>query len=138
MIKFTVSTTDDLPQIAEWVAADPYHKHQGQPEWWLTGNGLLAFCVQDTKGPLTFVRLDAEGEYIRVHTQFAPESVVSKRRLVVGMLHGFARLIELYKGEGKKGMIFNSVSPTLIGFMDKQFQFQSVGNDDYRLDFEGQ
>lgn len=138
MINFLASAAENLPQIVEWTSADPYHKHQGQPEWWLTGNGLLAFCVYDAQGPLTYVRLDEEGEYIRVHTQFAPESVVSKHRLVVGMLEGFAKLIERYKNEGKKGMIFNSVSPTLIAFMGKKFKFQPVGSDDYRLDFEGQ
>ena len=31
-----------------------------------------------------------------------------------------------------------AVSPTLIAFMGKRFGFESVGSDDYRLDFEGQ
>ena len=137
MINFSESTESDVSQIVEWTAHDPYHKHQGQPEWWLTGNGLLAFCLQDSKGPLTFVRLDEEGEYVRIHTQFAPESVVSKRRLVVGMCECLKKLIPLYK-ETKKGMIFNSINPSLIAFMDKYFGFKSVGSDDYRLDFEVQ
>lgn len=136
MIKFIASNTSDIPQIAEWIAADPYHKDQGQPEWWLTGNGMLAFCLQDDQGPLSFVRLDAEGEYIRIHTQFAPESVVSKRRLVVGMIVAMEKLIDLYRD--KKGLIYQSVSPTLIAFMEVRFKFKSVGGDDYRLDFEGQ
>jgi hypothetical protein len=134
MISFSNATENDIPQISEWVAADPYHKHQGQPEWWLTGNGLLAFCLMDDKGPLTYVKLDEEGEYVRIHTQFAPESVVSKRRLVIGMMGCMKVLKDLYKD--KKGLIFNSLNPSLIAFMGKHQGFKSVGSNDYRADFE--
>lgn len=137
MINFSASTADDLEQLSEWITHDPYHFHLGQPEWWLTGarDSLLAFCLMDDKGPLTYVRLDNEGEYVRIHTQFAPESVVSKRRLVVGMLACMEHLIILYKLT-QRGMIFNSVSPTLVAFMGKRLGFKAVGNSDYRLDFE--
>lgn len=120
----------------EWIAADPYHQHQGQAEWWLTGNGLLAFCLMDDKGPLTYVRLDEEGEYVRIHTQFAPGEVVSKRRLVVGMLKCMGMLTAYIAELGKKGFIFNSISPTLIAFMGKHEGFTSAGNDEYRVDFK--
>jgi hypothetical protein len=138
-MKFTPSTVEDIPQLTEWIAHDPYHFHLGQPEWWLTGapNSLLAFCLMDDRGPLTYVRLDAEGEYVRIHTQFAPKSVVSQRRLVVGMVKAIHTLIGLYSKGTARGLIFNSVSPTLVTFM-KNFGFTPVGNDDYRLDFEGQ
>lgn len=139
MINFTPSTLDDIEQIKEWAAHDSYHFHQGQPDWWLTGaeDSLLAFCLQDEKGPLTYVRLDAEGEYVRIHTQFAPLTVVSKRRLIVGMLETVKILIVFYSEVGAKGLVFNSVSPSLIAFMDKCLGFKSVGNsNDYRLDFE--
>jgi hypothetical protein len=132
MIKFTESTQQDVQQLTEWILHDPYHFHQGQPEWWLTGMGdsLLAFCLMDARGPLTYVRLDAEGEYVRIHTQFAPETVVSKRRLVVGMVRAVDVLVNLYKGENYKGLVFNSVNPSLIAFMDKNLGFKSVGNND--------
>lgn len=140
MINFTPSTLDDVEQLTEWIAHDPYHFHQGQPEWWLSEaqGSLLAFCLTDAQGPLTYVRLDAEGEYVRIHTQFAPESVVSKRRLVVGMIYAVKCLIQLYKNNGAKGLVFNSVNPSLVGFMGKHLGFNPVGDDDYRLDFEGQ
>lgn len=139
MIHFSESTVEDIPQLNEWIIHDPYHFHQGQPEWWLTGHegSLLAFCLMDERGPLTFVRLDNEGEYARIHTQFAPRDVVSRHRLVSGMLQCMESLIELYKGN-KKGMIFNSINPTLIAFMCKRLGFKSIGSDDYRLDFEVQ
>jgi len=137
MINLSPSTPDDLEQLTEWIAHDPYHFHLGQPDWWLTGSegSLLAFCLMDSRGPLTYVRLDEEGEYVRIHTQFAPESVVSKRRLIVGMIECVRKLVEVYTGS-KKGMIFNSVSPNLIAFMGNHLNFITVGNDDYQLDFE--
>ncbi len=140
MVKFSPSTFEDLEQLGEWILHDPYHFHLGQPEWWLTGaeGSLLAFCLVDLRGPVAYVRLDLEGEYVRIHTQFAPETEVSKRRLVVGLIQAVKALIELYKMEGRKGLIFNSVSPSLIGFMDKHLGFKSIGNDDYRLDFKEQ
>ncbi|SRR6266851_6257938 len=139
MIKLTETTIQDVEQLSEWIQVDPYHFHQGQPEWWLTGadGSLLAFCLMDERGPLSYVRLDAEGEYVRIHTQFAPESVVSKRRLVVGMIQAVRVLINLYKNEDFKGLVFNSVNPSLIAFMDKHLGFKSVGNNNFRLDFEG-
>lgn len=136
-MELTPSTELDIEQIREWTLHDPYHFRRCLPEWWLTGNGLLAFCLMDSRGPLTYVRLDEEGEYVRIHTQFAPQSVVSKRRLVVGMIECVRKLIEIYKGE-KKGLIFGSVSPSLIAFMDKHLGFKYVGDNDHRLDFERQ
>lgn len=139
-MEFTPSTFDDIEQLTEWISHDPYHFHQGQPEWWLTGmdDSLLAFCLMDERGPLCYVRLDAEGEYVRIHTQFAPLSVVSKRRLVVGMIQAIRTLTDLYKTNGSKGLVFNSVSPSLITFLEKHLGFKPVGNNDFRLDFEGQ
>lgn len=137
MISFSASTLSDIEQLTEWIAHDPYHFHQGHPEWWLSEaeGSLLAFCLMDNRGPLAYARLDAEGEYVRINTQFAPESVVSKRRLVVGMIWAVRCLIKLYKGGAVKGFVFNSVNPSLIGFMDKHLGFKSIGSDDYRLDF---
>ena len=133
-MKLTTSDLNDVPQIQEWIAADPYHKGQ-HAEWWLTGNGLLSFCLQDDKGPLTFVRLEKAGEYVRIHTQFAPYEEVDKRRLLVGMVWCMEQLIALYR-QSKAGMIFDSISPQLIAFMDSRFGFKSIGGKDYRLDFE--
>jgi len=140
MMNFAPSTSKDIQQLTEWIAHDPYHFHQGQPEWWLTGaeGSLLAFCLTDKRGPLTYVRLDAEDEYVRIHTQFAPTSVVSKRRLVVGMIYAMKILIALYHSMGFKGLVYNSTNPSLVAFMDKNLGFKPVSNNDYQLDFEEQ
>ncbi len=134
-MKFSISTEQDIRQLLEWTQADPYHFCQSLPEWWLTGNGLLAFRLEDDEGPLTYVRLDEEGEYIRIHIQFAPENVVSKKRLIVGLIEGLQKLVTFYK-EKYKGFVFNSVNSSLVAFMSKQ-GFKPVGGDDYRLGFEG-
>jgi hypothetical protein len=139
MIETIPSTTDDLQQLREWIANDPYHFHQGQPEWWLSEaeGSLLAFCLTDERGPLTYVRLDVEGDYVRIHTQFAPRATVSKHRLVLGMLQAVKSLIIMYSEMGAKGLVFNSVNSSLVAFMDKYLGFKPVDGDDYRLDFEG-
>lgn len=135
MINFTTATPNDVPQIRDWIADDPYHFHQDKPEWWLGDGALLAFCLTDEEGPLTFVRLDAEGELVRIHTQFGPLEEVSKRRLVAGILEAMKVLCVYYQGQ-RKGMVFNSVNPTLTAFMKKYLKFEAVGNDDYQLIFE--
>lgn len=133
-----MATTEvHLPQIQEWIDADPYHKDEDlhTPGWLLTGGGELAFCVADSDGPLCFVRLDAEGDMLRLATQFAPESEVSKKRLVMGLVStGIPAIIQFGKDKGFKGIVFESTSESLIGFMNKQGFFK-VSGDDYALTF---
>jgi hypothetical protein len=139
-MKITVTTSADLEQIREWIEADPYHKDDPRctAEGLLTGNGALTFCLGDDEGPLCFVRLDAEGEFLRLSTQFGPESEVSKKRLIVGLLSTGIPAIVIFAKEGKyKGIIFESKSPSLIKFMEKQ-GFFPVSHDDYALIFEEQ
>lgn len=138
MAKITVTTEADLAQIQEWISADPYHKDDPRctAEGLLTGKGALAFCLQDETGPLCFVKLDVEGEFLRLSTQFGPEEEVSKRRLVTGLLSTGIPAITVFAKEGKyKGIVFESTSPTLISFMDKQ-GFRPKSGDDYALIFE--
>lgn len=140
MAKITVTTEADLSQIQEWINADSYHKDVPRctAEGLLTGNGALTFRLQDDEGPLCFVRLDAEGEFLRLSTQFGPESEVSKRRLVTGLLSTGIPAITMFGKENKyKGIVFESTSPTLIAFMDKQ-GFRLKSGDDYVLVFEEQ
>jgi len=140
MAKITVTTEADLPQIQEWINADPYHKDDPRctAEGLLTGNGALAFCLGDDEGPLCFVRLDVESEFLRLSTQFGPEAEVSKKRLVTGLLSTGIPAIIIFAKEGKyKGIVFESTSPTLIAFMDKQ-GFRPLSGNDYVLNFEEQ
>lgn len=131
------STLEDISQLVEWTARDKYHLHQNQPEWWLTGNGAdLAFCLKDKEGQVCYVRLDKENNLIRIHTQFAPYEQVSKVRLVKGMLKTIPIVIQFAKQQEAIGLIFKSVSPSLIEFMNRKFGFSSVGNNNYQMNFE--
>lgn len=139
-MRIMTATEIHLPQIQEWIDADPYHKDDPRctAEGLLTGQGKLTFCLADDEGPLCFVRLDAEGEMLRLSTQFAPESEVSKKRLITGLLStGIPAIIKFGQDEGFKGIVFESTSDSLIGFMDKQ-GFKHVSGIDYALAFEEQ
>jgi len=139
VIKTSPTTLDDLIKIQEWIAQDPWHKDD--PSWTaealLTGKGALSFCVLDDKGPLFFVRLNREGDMLRLATQFAPESEVSKSRLVKGLLSvGIPTITEFGKVKGYKGIVYESTNESLINFMKMQGFFKSAGENDYALTWE--
>lgn len=133
------TTHADIPLIKHWMEADPQHSLEvrNSPEWLLTGHGLLSFCVADPKGPLCFVRLDDEEDMTRAAIQFGPESEVSKRRMVVGLMRmGFPAIIRFSKKEGFRGVIFESVSESLIEFLKKNLGVcKAAGENDYALIF---
>ena len=133
-IKFVSSTADDTSQIQQWTDADIYHRGQHNPGWWITGNGLLSFCLHDDQGPCFYVRID-DGEYASLSVQFAPEDVVSKRRLVHAILQALPKIIGIIKANGSKGLIFDSVSPSLVRFMEKVGFKQVQESDSYKLSF---
>ena len=84
------------------------------------------------------MRLDAEGEMLRLATQFGPESEVSKKRLVVGLLSmGIPAIVKFGKDQGFKGIVFESTSESLVAFMSRQ-GFKHVNDNDYALVFEAQ
>lgn len=133
-MKFTPTIIDDLPQISEWAAADPFHQNQNVPSWWLSGTCWLAACFEDNKGPVVYIKVE-EGDYYRLHCQFAPSEIVSKRRLIVSMLKGLPILLEQIGETKAKGVVFQSTNPSLIKFLSS-LNFQPSENDDYVLRFE--
>lgn len=142
MINISETTQDDIPQIAEWIAADPWHS--GDPKWqhpenMITGCGLMSFCLEDESGPLAYVQLLDYGNDARIAMQFAPEEQVNKRRLILGLIKvGIPVMLGLAEGFEKKGLVFETFSPLLIGFAEKN-GFRRVGEtDDYRFAIEGQ
>jgi hypothetical protein len=135
-MKFLESTENDIEQLSEWIQNDPYHRDCLDPHWWLTGQGFLSFCVQDSKGPTMYVRLDKDGELLRLHIQFAPESEVSKLRVIKSILWGLPKIELMARAYNLKGFIFKSNSLSLINFMKNKFGFISVNSDDYQMLFE--
>jgi len=137
MLNLSPTTQEDIKQITEWLNADPWHKDDPRniPELMTTGNGLLSFCLRDDEGTLAYFKLTEKGEMCEIAIQFAPEEVVSKRRLVVGLIEvGIPAMKIFAEQRGYKGLVFESVNPSLIAFGKKQ-GFESVGNDDYALVF---
>jgi hypothetical protein len=140
MAHIAPTTQDDFSRIQEWISKDPWHRDDPYwvPEGLLTGNGALSFCVSDTEGPLCYVRLDAEDEMLRLATQFGPEEEVSRKRLVAGLLSaGIPAIIEFGKSKGYRGIVFETVSPSLIAFMEKQGFLKTAKENDYALVFRG-
>lgn len=134
-MKFTPAIPDDLPQIAEWLAADP-SKAGVLPEWFLTGaDCIVAFCVEDESGPVLYCRFDREGDLARMHTLFMPEDPTSKKRIACMLLDGFSKVAELLATDfGIRGVVFESTSPSLIAFM-AGLGFNHIGQHDYAMAF---
>ncbi|VVB52821.1 Uncharacterised protein [uncultured archaeon] len=135
-MNITETIQQDVEQLTEWIQNDPYHKDCLDPLWWLTGNGLLSFCVSDSEGPTMYARMDKDGELLRMHCQFAPESEVSKIRSAKSLIWAVPIMEHYAKEQGLKGLVYKSVSEPLISFMQRQFAFVPTGNDDYIKTFE--
>jgi hypothetical protein len=136
MITFEVATANDYPTLAAWVEADPWHRHQGHAEWWLGANADLAFKTVDEEGVVYFGRIDREGDLARLNVQFAPEAVVSKKRVALGLLQSFQTVKRFYQDKGVKGFVMDSTSESLVAFVERM-GFKASGGNDYRYDFEG-
>jgi hypothetical protein len=135
-MKLHESVESDIEQLSSWIIADPYHQDCLNPRWWLTGQGILSYRIEDSKGVTMYARLDSDGEFIRLHCQFAPESEVSKLRVIKSILWAIPRMEQFARSKKAKALIFNSVSPSLIEFMKTKFGFTSIGDNDYLMPLE--
>ena len=132
-MKFEPTMIQDVSTIYNWILADPYHWDSPLgPEWWVTGNGYLSYLVSDDQGTVFYMRTDKDGDFLRLNTQFAPEDVVSKRRVAPAIIFMLDRMKILARHENFKGLIYQSTSPSLINFVAKQ-GFEAVDNNDYLL-----
>jgi hypothetical protein len=135
MIQLVVSSEEDISNIQRWTDADPFHRGQDSPEWWLTGTGFLSFRLDDEQGPLVYVKIMEEGSSYRIHCQFAPVEEVSKRRLAVGMLKAFPVVMDYLSKQGAEAAVFNTISDSLrLSFMSQGFVPED--NCDYVLRFK--
>lgn len=134
MIKLSTSGPEDLPRIRSWVLADPWHNHQNNDEWWLTGNGFLSFRIDDEKGPAFYARINREIPWFILNCQFAPRTEVSPRRVVLAIRDSLGLVIPVLKPKAK-GLRFDSDNPSLIKFLEA-FGFTASGTGDYVYEFE--
>lgn len=132
---FKETTPMDIERLKQWIESDPYHRGT-DPLFWMTGNGLLSFRVEDQKGTTMYIRLDKDDNLLRIHTQFAPENQVSKLRTVKSLILGFPKIECVARANSLDGYVFGSYSPDLILFMVRKFGFTPISDGDYRLLFE--
>lgn len=137
-MKFTPSTEQDIERLSDWIMRDPYHKNCLDPIWWLTGQGLLSYRIEDYKGVTMYARFDEDNQLLRLHCQFAPESEVSKLRVIKSIMWAIPRMEQFARQNNTRGLIYKSVNPNLIEFMKAKFGFVSSSDDDYVKLFETQ
>jgi len=138
-MRFIPSTEQDIEQLSEWIKTDIDLPHRSvNPLWWLTGNGVLSYCLQDFKGPTMYVRLDKDKDMMRLHCQFAPASEVNRTRVARSLLFALPKMREIAKKNNLKGFVYKSTNPELINFMKVCFNFSPapIGENDYQLLFE--
>lgn len=128
MIRFDEIIPDDLPQIGEWIEAEPDHKGKMTPLWWMQGT-VLSCCAEDDRGPVMYLRIDREGDWARLHIQFGPQHQVSKLRVAGAFIEGIPRMADTMANYGFKALVFASTSDSLIGFMRKMGFVPSGGCD---------
>jgi hypothetical protein len=120
MLKFIPSVKEDVTQIRDWTADDPWHQNQKNPEWWLTGSeGFFSCCIQDEIGPVVYLKVEEEVEQFRLHCQFGPRSEVSRRRLLLALNESIP-VVLMYLFNRGKNVVFNSSNPSLVKFMESK------------------
>ncbi len=135
------STETDSPLIESWCKQDVDSTHHKlDPRFFLTGNGFLTLKVVDDLGPVFFARFDECRERLvsglRMHTQFAPVSEVSKQRVTEAILETLPKFIERVKQDGIQFIVFETTFPQLAGWMQIAMGFRQVeGTNDYKLTF---
>ncbi len=120
---FRVIEPKDEPILAEWIAADPWHREYAKPSFWMDPpDGCVSFAVDDADGPVVYMRFDSEGTAVRLHAQFVAGS---PDRIAAAIELGFDVVKEHVKAKGFRSIIFDSESPTLTRFMKKKFGFKT-------------
>jgi hypothetical protein len=132
---------EDVEQIRAWSEIDIDESHRKtNPEFWLTAapGSYFAGAIDDSDGRILYFRFDREDEStLRMHTQFAPENLVSRRRVaeaISAVLPNYSRMVQ---ADGITGIVFETKFPELVAFMSK-IGFQKAGGDDFILNFAAQ
>jgi hypothetical protein len=126
--------------LKEWIAADEWHRDKDlpceNPAFWVTGvkGAYLASRLVDELGTVLFFKFDKENpSRLRLHTQFAPVSEVSERRVAKAIMEGLQRFSVHASADGYTSIVTESISPRLVSFL-KKMGFTDAGKNDYRLD----
>jgi hypothetical protein len=139
-VRLETTTEKDLPTIDAWCAYEPYLSRAIYNIAFLTASpdSILCFRLDDSAGPTMFVRVEKDlyDRHARMHILFAPESSVSRMRVAKAVVKTFPTILQHFKDLGYEGLIFDSVSQSLIRFLSK-FGFKAVDNtNDFLLKFD--
>jgi hypothetical protein len=131
MISFRKPVESDKETIMEWIMNDEEHKEKGMSAEFFFSDHALAMVIGDLYGPGLYVRLDSEPpDSVRLHIQFGPSFVRSGKTLLRAWPEFKDRVIKA----GIRRMVFESKSPSLVGFCRSCFEFSRVGeSNDYEL-----
>ena len=83
-----------------------------------------------------FARVEKEGDLLRLHCQFGPETEVSKSRTIKSLLWAIPIMESLARQNNLDGLIYKSTHSSLIKFMHKKFGFTEIDSNDHVLFFE--
>jgi hypothetical protein len=109
--------------IEEWIAKDPDHRGRVGSQYLLDGQGKASvYVIEDSEGPIMFVRQESEGNTTRLHTQFPPKD---HRRIVEALNEAFPIVSLDARDRGFKEIVFESNSMALIRYMSRfGFRFE--------------
>lgn len=120
----------DKPLLQFWIEADPYHKDTTTADFFFD-KSAGSFVFSDEQGPVLFVKFvkdlrDGKKE-LRLHTQFWNTQKLRNAKM---LLKAFPIVEQWAKKADLGAIVFESVSPTLIGFMTRTQNF--TRSTDYR------
>lgn len=111
----------DRTLLAQWIAADEFHKDISTDLFFEPGTETLVFV--DEYGPILFVNL---AKAIRSFVQFAPEAEARTR---VALPEAFNFVAQRGKKAGFREIIFESLSRPLILFCRRYLGFHKSPNE---------
>lgn len=139
-MRLETSTAEDIAQIRSWSEVDIDKAHRTTPpKFWLTAapDSYLAGAIDDLEGRVLYFRFDREGDLLRMHTQFAPESLVNRRRVATAISEVLPQYLQMVAAVGITGIVFETVFPELAAFMARIGFVNAEGdNNDYVLRFQ--
>lgn len=112
----------DKPLINEWIAADDDHRGKMDSGFFFQP-GTVSFAMGSWSNVGLFIRIDPMKDCTALlHIQFSPYPVISGKT----MLGNWYQFIWGLERAGVKRIMFESTSPSLIGFCKRCFHFAPV------------
>lgn len=131
-IQFREVIEADKQIIQSWIDSDPEHSNKEMTSDFFFMENTKSLVLFDKDGPGIYVRIDpqAPDSCVRLHIQFSPNETRSAKTL----LKGWPTFMDRIRAAGIDRIVFESVSPRLIGFCKRVFKFTPIKDtNDYEL-----